>query len=137
MGKMWRTLPDSVIVLECEAYLNGTLAEFWEERGKPVPVWTWTNVLAHGTESRIHESMYGSSKQRRTGRSWRIARSYLAYQVLDLASEHFTIEEFQATVLFPLELELAARPEVERWTPRRWVDTVEELIRSQHSTLGF
>lgn len=136
MGKTRRDLQGDVIGLECEAYVNGTLAEFWEERGTPVPVWTWTNLLAHGTESQIHDSLYRSSKQRRTGRSWRIARSYLAYQLLDLASEQFTIEEFQSTVLFPLELELAARPEVEGWTPRRWVDTVEELIRSQHS-LGF
>lgn len=137
MGKMWRDLPGGVIGLECEAYLNGTLAEFWEGRGTPVPVWAWTNLLAHGSEGQIHESLYRTSKQRRTGRSWRIARSYLAYQVLDLANDACTIEEFQSTVLFPLELELATRPEVERWTPRRWVDTVEDLIRSQSSTLGF
>lgn len=137
MGEKWRDHPGGVVGLECEAYLNGTLAEFWEEQGTAVPVWTWTNLLAHGSESRIHDSLYGASKPRRTGRSWRIARSYLAYQILDLASEHFTLEEFQSTVLLPLEFELAARPAVEGWTPRRWVDTVDELIRSQPSTLGF
>lgn len=137
MGKLQRDLPGGVLGLECEAYLNGTLAEFWEEQGTAVPVWTWTNLLAHGSESQIHDSLYRSSKPRRTGRSWRTARSYLAYQILDLGSEEFTLEDFQSTVLLPLELELAARPEVEQWTPRRWVDTVDELIRSQHSTLGF
>lgn len=136
MGKAWPDYPGGVLGLECEAYLNGTLAEFWEEQGTAVPVWTWTNLLAHGSESQIHDSLYRSAKLRRTGRSWRIARSYLAYQVLDLASEEFTIEQFQSTLLLPLEFELAARPDVERWTPRRWVDTVEELIRNQHSTLG-
>lgn len=136
MGKTWRDLPGGVLGVECEAYLNGTLAEFWEEQGTAVPVWTWTNLLAHGSESQLHESLYHSARPRRTGRSWRIARSYLAFQVLDLASEDFTLEQFQSAALLPLELELAARPEVDRWTPRRWVDTVEELIRSQHSTLG-
>jgi hypothetical protein len=40
-------------------------------------------------------------------------------------------------VPLPLELDLAAAPEVERWTPRRWVDTVDAAIRNQHSTLGL
>jgi hypothetical protein len=137
MGELWRARAGSVLGLECEAYLNGRLAEFWEEQGTAVPVWTWTNLLAHGSESRIHDSLYRASKPRRTGRSWRIARSYLAYRVLDLACEDFTLAEFQSMVLLPLELELAARPEVEGWTPRLWVDTVDELIRSQPSTLGF
>jgi hypothetical protein len=57
--------------------------------------------------------------------------------VLDLACEDLTLEELQSTVLRPLELELAAHPQVERWTPRRWVDTVDEAIRNQHSTLGL
>jgi hypothetical protein len=137
MGKLRRDLPGGVLASECEAYLNGTLAEFWEERGTAVPVWTWTNLLAHGSQSQIHDSLHRPPKQRRTGRSWRIARSYLAYQVLDLACEDLTLEELQSTVLRPLELELAAHPQVERWTPRRWVDTVDEAIRNQHSTLGL
>lgn len=137
MGKLRRDLPGGVLASECEAFLHGTLAEFWEQRGTAVPVWTWTNLLAHGSERQIRESLHGPSKQRRTGRSWRIARSYLAYQVLDLACEDCTLEEFQSVVLLPLELELAAHPEVELWTPRRWVETVDELIRNQHSTLGL
>jgi hypothetical protein len=32
---------------------------------------------------------------------------------------------------------LAAHPEVEQWTPRRWVETVDEVIRNQHSTMGL
>jgi hypothetical protein len=137
MGKLRRDLPGGVLASECEAYLHGTLAEFWEQRGTAVPVWAWTNLLAHGSESQLRESVHGQPKQRRTGRSWRIARSYLAYQVLDLTCEDCTLEEFQSTVLLPLELELAAHSEVDRWTPRRWVETVDELIRNQHSTLGL
>lgn len=135
MGKHRRELADSVLAMECEAYLNGTLAEFWEERRTLVPVWTWTNLLAHGSEDQISESLHRPPKPRRTGRSWRIARSYLAYQVLDITSEEFTLEELQSTILLPLELGLAAHPEVDHWTPRRWVDTVDDAIRNQHSTL--
>lgn len=137
MRKQQRDLPGGVVALECEAYLNGTLAEFLEEQGTSVPVWTWTNLLAHGSESRIYESLHRPSMPRRTGRSWRIARSYLAYQVLDVACEDFTLEELQSTVLIPLELDLAAHAEVERWTPRRWVDTVDAAIRDQQPTLGL
>lgn len=137
MGKLRRDLPGGGLASECEAYVSGTLAEYWEERGTAVPVWTWTNLLAHGSESLIRDSLHRPPKPRRTGRSWRIARAYLSYQVLDLATADSTLEELQSTVLRPLELELAARPEVDRWTPRRWVDTVDEAIRSQHSTLGL
>lgn len=137
MGKLRRDLPGAVLASECEAYLNGTLAEFWEEHGTTVPVWSWTNLLAHGSEIQIRNSLHRSPRQRRTGRSWRIARSFLAYQVLDLACEEFTLEELQSAVLLPLELAFASHPEVERWTPRRWVDTVDEAIRSQHSTFGL
>ena len=99
MRKRQRDLPGGVLASECEAFLNGTLAEYWEERGTAVPVWTWTNLLAHGSESQITDSVHRPSKPRRTGRSWRIARSYLAYEVLELTREDFTLEELQSTVL--------------------------------------
>lgn len=130
-------LPGGVLAMECEAYLHGRLAEVLEEQGTSVPVWTWTNLLAHGSESQLYDSLHRPSTPRRTGRSWRIARTYLAYEVLDVTCEDFTLDELQSTILLPLELELAAHPEVERWTPRRWVDTVDEAIRNQHSTLGL
>jgi hypothetical protein len=76
-------------------------------------------------------------KARLTGRSWRIARSYLANQVLELAREDVSLAELQSTTLLPLELELAARHEVERWIPRRWVNVVVEAIRDQQSSFGF
>ena len=31
------------VALECEAFLHGTLAEYWDERGITVPVWAWTS----------------------------------------------------------------------------------------------
>ncbi len=119
-----------------QAYLNGTLAEYWEEQGTAVPVWSLDEpAWPTAPTARSTESVHHPSKPRRTGRSWRIARSYLAFEVLELTGGNLTLQELQSTILVPLELELAAHPEVNRWTPRRWVDAVDDAIRNQHSTL--
>jgi hypothetical protein len=70
-------------------------------------------------------------------RSWRIARSYLAYEVFDLIDPEFSLGDMQAAVLLPIELQMSASPEVSRWTPRQWVAVVDDAIRNQHSTLDF
>ena len=126
---------DGILARECRAFLNGTLADYWDGSGVIVPVWAWTNLLAHGSEEMIGESVLRASRPRRTARSWRIARSYLAYRVLEHTDAEFTLRDLQASILVPLELEMAALPEVGRWTPRQWVDTVDHAIRSQHSPL--
>ncbi len=125
----------SVCAQECEAFLAGTLAEYWEDKGIVVPVWAWTNLLAHGSVSQIGRCVSRPGRLRHTGRNWAIARSYMAYEVLDLVDAEFTLTDLQAMVLVPLELEMAARPEVSRWTPRQWVDTVDFAIRNTHLTL--
>ena len=33
-------------------------------------------------------------------------------------------------MLIPLELEMAARADVADWTPRQWVDLVEDTLRN-------
>ena len=42
-----------------------------------------------------------------------------------------TLAELQSSVLIPLELEMAARPDVAGWTPRQWVDLVEDALRNE------
>ena len=126
-----------VLPQECEAFLDGTLAEYWDDRGVAVPVWAWTNLLAHGTEGLITETVARPYRNRRFSRSWRIARSYLAAEIFDLVDPEYTLEDMQAAVLLPIELEMAASPEVSRWSPRQWVDAVDDAIRNQHSTLGL
>ena len=64
----------SIVSQECEAFLDGTLAEFWDDRGIVVPVWAWTNLLAHGNEALITETVARPYRTRRVTRSWRIAR---------------------------------------------------------------
>jgi hypothetical protein len=127
----------SVVARECEAFLTGTLAEYWEERGTVVPVWAWTNLLAHGSEELIGESATHSLRPRRAGRSWHIARSFLAHQVLDAVESGVTLEDLQSQVLIHLELEMALHPEVSQWGPQKWGDTVDHAIRTQHATLDL
>jgi len=135
MRKRENEAGDSILARECDAFLNGTLAEYWDETGVIVPVWAWTNLLAHGSEEMIGESVLRPARPRRAGRSWRIARSFLAYRVLEHTDAQLTLRDLQASILIPLELEMAALPEVGRWTPRQWVDTVDRAIRNQHSSL--
>ncbi len=116
---------------ECAAFLSGNLAELWEERGIEVPVWAWTNLLAHGSEARIAETIARPARGRQTARGWKLARSYLAYEVLDLVDDLFPLSLMQATILVPLELELSGRPAVSRWSLTRWVDTVDLAIRNE------
>ena len=118
------------IALECEAFLGGTLAEYWDDRGMAIPVWTYMNLLAHGDARRIGECVLRPDRPRGASRSWRVARSYLAYEVLDLTDLEFTLADLQASVLIPLELEMAARADVADWTPRQWVDLVEDALRN-------
>lgn len=118
------------IALECEAFLDGSLAEYWDDKGMEVPVWTWMNLLAHGDARRIGECVLRPDRLRRPSRSWRVARSYLAFEVLDLTDLEFTLADLQASVLIPLELEMAARADVDAWTPRQWVDLVEDALRN-------
>jgi hypothetical protein len=127
----------SLVCQECEAFLDGTLAEFWDDRGIVVPVWAWTNLLAHGNESLITETVARPYRNRRITRSWRIARSYLAYELFDLIDPEFTLDDMQAAVLIPIELQMSSSAEVSRWSPRQWVEVVDDAIRNQHSALEF
>jgi hypothetical protein len=118
------------IAVECEAFLSGTLAEYWDDRGVDVPVWAWMNLLAHGTVRQIGECVLRPSWPHGAGRSWRVARSYLAYDVLDLTDLEFTVADLQTSVLIPLELDLAAQDDFADWTPRQWVDEVEGALHA-------
>jgi hypothetical protein len=95
-----------------------------------VPVWAWMNLLAHGDARQIGEIVLRPGRPRRSSRSWRAARSYLAYDVLDLTDLEFTLTDLQASVLIPLELEMASRDDVCGWTARQWVDLVEDALRN-------
>ena len=101
----------SVLVRECEAFLEGTLAEYLDEQGLVVPVWAWTNLLAHGGPEQITECVCAPSYPVHSDRDWSVARSILAFEIFDLMEAGSPLEELQQDVLIPLELELAAHPQ--------------------------
>ncbi len=113
------------LVGECEAFLAGRLAERIEQRAESVPVWAWTNLLAHGSRQDL------CSERRRfrvIGGQWREGRSFLVAELLDLADEFGPLTEIQRTVLVPLELELASCTEVADWEPFQWVASVDVVL---------
>jgi len=128
---------ESLLIEECEAFLSGTLAEHLDGRGIVVPVWAWTNLLAHGGPEMIAGCVSQPSNPSRSAREWNVARSLLAFEIFDLIDAGCPLEELQGEVLIPLELEMAVRPEVSRWTPSQWLDTVDAAIRSQHFSFGL
>ena len=128
---------DSVLVGECEAFLEGTLAEYLDDLAIEVPVWAWTNLLAHGGPEQVTDCVCSPNQPRRSDRDWSVARALLAFEIFDLMEAGYVLEELQQDVLIPLELEMASRPEVSRWVPRQWLDTVDAAIRSQQVTFGL
>ena len=102
-----RRLVSSGLADECAAVLEGRYADALAGAGMPVPMWTWVNLLAHGTEDELREAAgtLGASER------WVQARAFLAGEVLDAASAPgASLRALQHEVLVPLELALAAAP---------------------------
>ena len=125
------------LVDETEAFLGGRFVERAEARGDFVPVWAWTNLLAHGSDKDLRaEQTIRLPRRDKAMRQWREARSYLAAEVLWQAERHGSLEEVQEAVLMPLELDLASRTDVIRWRPGRWAQAVEKALTEQRRVSG-
>jgi hypothetical protein len=123
---MWRRDGDRfglALVDECEAFLDGRFVEYLVEHDAPVPVWAWTNLLAHGTEDQLRAASNTASGLAAL-EPWLLARHYLAGEVLQLASSHGPLDRVQARLLIPLERDLASRAGAARWRPSEWVSAV-------------
>jgi len=116
------------LVADCEAFLLGRYAEELSARGAPVPVWAWTNLLAHGSEEDLAAS--AASLGSAGASPWRAARARLAGELLSATGPDCALTELQGAVLAPLELSLAAREAVERWDRRTWLSTVRAALRA-------
>lgn len=119
------------LAAESEAFLFGRFAEFVETQGNRVPVWAWTNLLAHGLPGDLRKASAGGWAGSPGSRKWRAARGYLALEVLEAAERQGSLDEVQETVLIPLELSLAGRSEVEHWSCSRWVQAVRTALGQQ------
>jgi len=134
---MWRRrrdIAENSMVAECAAFLTGTYAEQLETQGRPVPVWAWTNLLAHGNEDLILKSISQPFRHRLLARNWWMARAALADMVLDITHWSSSLLELQESVLIPLELDLASRSETSLWSPRQWEEAVTFALRHQNHT---
>lgn len=132
---MWRPERKALaaeLVSDCEAFLLGRYAEHVSDRGVPVPVWAWTNLLAHGSESDLRAA--GASLGAPRSDAWHAARARLADEVLAATGPDRPLAELQAAALAPLELSLAGRDAVERWDRRTWLATVRAALRSYRPT---
>jgi hypothetical protein len=122
------------VATECAAFLTGTLVEHWEADGRSIPIWAWTNLLAHGSKELIAQSISRPNRHRLLARSWWIARAQLAELILDITYRSCSLSELQESVLIPLELELAACQEVSFWNHRQWVDAVSDALHYHDHT---
>ena len=134
MRRRRRDIAESAVVAECAAFLTGKLAEQLETQRHPVPVWAWTNLLAHGDEALILETISRPFPHSLLTRNWWMARACLADMVLDMARWSRSLLELQESVLIPLELNLASRPETSLWRPRQWEEAVTIALRHQNRT---
>ncbi len=123
---------DSDLAEECDAFLVGVLAERLADHSA-VPVWVWTNLLAHGSDEALRAERDRPIDAASRDYPWREARSYLSVELLGLAGRYGPLGEIQHEALVPLELELASRAEVAHWSPRRWVARVEEALSAYAS----
>ncbi|MGC8470828.1 MAG: hypothetical protein ACP5PM_00820 [Acidimicrobiales bacterium] len=121
------------VVEDCGAFLLGRYAEELESRSLAVPVWAWTNVLAHGTPTDLRRTADDSRVGPGSTREWRAARAYVAAELLEATARDQSLAETQRQHLVPLELQLATRSDVERWTPQRWVAAVRSSIATREA----
>lgn len=122
------------LVAECEAYLNGTFAELLQEKGRPVPVWAWVNLLAHGDQAALRDVASRLTMADPPGRApdWWRARSFLAGEIVALVDDdQHQLAGLQRVVLIPLEVDLASQRDVGRWTPRDLANAVLEVLPGQ------
>ena len=127
---------DGEVITASEALVDGRYAEHLAGRRCAVPVWAWTNLLAHATDDQLRHaaSVRPTGSLRRAG-AWCHARTYLAGEVLDAAARRGSLRSVQAEALVPLELDLMARPASEQPTPAQWVTGVLAALsehRSRH-----
>lgn len=121
---MWRPerkALEAELVAEREAFLTGGYAERLSARGAAVPVWAWTNLLAHGSETDLRttvDSHGGAGTE-----AWHTARARLAAELLSASRPERLLAEIQGAVL-------AAREGVERWDRRTWPATARAALRS-------
>jgi len=127
----------SSVADDCAAFLTGSLVRYRLDHGEGVAPWEWTNLLAHGSEAALRDELAAEHHQRPDAperddlATWQAARSYVVVELLDLAGTCGPLAELQRSLLVPLELELAGRPDTDGWRPNQWLAAVEAALGAQ------
>lgn len=104
-----------------------------------MPVWAWTNLLAHGDEGDLRTELSGllhgeGMPAMSHGEEWHAARTYLAAEVLDAAEQAGGLGSIQSSALVPLEMKLADRATAAGWSCRQWVEAVRAALAGRRPT---
>lgn len=95
------------LIDESAAFLSGRYADYLMTHKLPIPAWAWLNGLSHGNGDEIRALAMNDC----TGPSAVIAE--LAAQIVTLMdTERLSLSFIQNRILIPLELRLAATPEI-------------------------
>jgi hypothetical protein len=95
------------LIDESDASLSGHYADYLMTHKLPIPAWAWLNGLSHGNGDDIRALAMNDC----TGPSAVIAE--LAAQIVTLMdTERLSLSFIQNRILIPLELRLAATPEI-------------------------
>lgn len=116
------------------SFLSGSYAEHLKVRRTAwVPVWAWTNLLAHASLPELQRDAADGGKVARD--EWRRARSYVAAEMAARCRDEEELQELQRTVLRPLQLDLITQ-DLQKCSVQQWVRVVLTAIRSseRHSS---
>ncbi len=112
-----RAWADSGLADEVEAYLAGRYVDHLTAQGRPVPVWSVLNRLAHADHPelvRVVEGTPGDGK----AHPWAVPERFIAARLV--ATRGATpegLDAVQQAVLVPLELSLVERARYDKLTP--------------------
>ena len=114
----------------CEAFLTGQYVVHRRVNRAPVPVWAWTNLLAHATEVELRSAhrVRGGRADRGHGRSWAVAQRVAIDEVLLAAERGGGLTAVQQATLIPLEQRLVSLYGVATWSPNRWLVEIHSAL---------
>lgn len=119
------------LVQECASFLQGRFADRRVLRNESVPLWAWTNLLAHGNASDLRRERDAHRVGIGGDAAFLRARSVLAGRVLEIVAEGDDLDTLQHELLQPFEADLAGRREVVLWGPEQWLASLLRALEER------
>jgi hypothetical protein len=96
---------DSDLADEVVAFLEGRLVDFYTFKGRLLPAWVALNRVAHADRSEL-VALVGGTARGALRAPWATTERFIAARVLSQAPTPKLLEELQAQVLVPVELDM-------------------------------